>query len=79
MRKAYSVQCVVEQAVRDIGRVKSATPHTVHYSFAAHLLQNVYDIRNAQELLGHLEISTTMIYTHVLNMGGRGVVNPLDW
>ena len=73
-----SFQRAMKQAVRDAGLVKLATPHTLRHSFATHLLEAGYDIRTVQELLGHADVSTTMIYTHVLNRGGRGVLSPLD-
>jgi integrase len=73
-----SFQRAMRQAVRDAGIVKAATPHTLRRSFATHLLEAGYDIRTVQELLGHSDVSTTMIYTHVLNRGARAVVSPLD-
>ena len=73
-----AIQRMLKRAVRDAGLTKPATPHTLRHSFATHLLESGYDIRTVQELLGHADVKTTMIYTHVLNRGGRGVVSPLD-
>ncbi|BBA34416.1 integron integrase [Methylocaldum marinum] len=72
------LQRAVRTAVREAGLTKPASCHTLRHSFATHLLQSGYDIRTVQELLGHKDVQTTMIYTHVLNRGGRGVVSPLD-
>jgi integron integrase len=75
----WNIQRAVAQAVRDVGIKKPVSCHTFRHSFATHLLDEGYDIRTIQELLGHRDVKTTMIYTHVLNRaGGRGVRSPAD-
>ena len=73
-----SLQRAVKKAIRQTGITKRASCHTFRHSFATHLLEDGYDIRTVQELLGHKDVRTTMIYTHVLNLGGKGVRSPLD-
>ena len=73
-----NIQRAVKLALRATGIVKPASTHTFRHCFATHLLEDGYDIRTVQELLGHSDVKTTMIYTHVLNRGGRGVRSPLD-
>ncbi len=73
-----SVQKAVRAAAQSAGLAKQVTPHTFRHCFATHLLESGYDIRTVQELLGHKDVKTTMIYTHVLNRGGLAVRSPLD-
>jgi integron integrase len=73
-----SIRKAIKAASKLAGITKRITPHTLRHSFATHLLESGYDIRTIQELLGHKDVSTTMIYTHVLNRGGKAVRSPLD-
>jgi integrase len=72
------IQKAVARAARQAGLTKRVGCHTFRHSFATHLLEAGYDIRTVQELLGHADVSTTMVYTHVLNRGGLGVKSPID-
>jgi site-specific recombinase XerD len=72
------LQKAVKHAIPQAGLDKRGSCHTLRHSFATHLLEDGYDIRTVQELLGHKDVRTTMIYTHMLQRGGRGVRSPLD-
>jgi site-specific recombinase XerD len=72
------LQKAVKRAAEQAGIGKRVSTHCLRHAFATHLLETGYDIRTVQELLGHSDVSTTMIYTHVLNRGGKGVMSPLD-
>ena len=73
-----TIQKAIRRASLDTGILKKVSCHTLRHSFATHCLEAGQDIRTIQELLGHSDVKTTMIYTHVLNKGGKGVVSPAD-
>jgi site-specific recombinase XerD len=77
-RRRHAYDQAFKRAAERSGIARPVTPHTLRHSFATHLLQSGYDIRTVQELLGHSDVSTTMIYTHVLKLGGGAVRSPLD-
>jgi site-specific recombinase XerD len=72
------LQRAVKEATRSAGLAKAVSCHTLRHSFVTHLFEDGYDIRTIQELLGHRDVKTTMIYTHILNRGGKGVYSPMD-